>query len=155
MNLILERTSQVRYFTNMQQVLEALNLKASQFDWYVSDVETNCGSSVFASSDRWIEGQELERTLAQHEIQFIWAVFSAFPVGARVEVSSPPYVEGNPAYWSHSRIAPQLGDALFEIACWDSSATILVGVPEAAKRSFLQAYPDAKPLDQAAGRSAG
>jgi len=154
-NLILERTSQVRYFTNMRWVLGALALDASQFDWYVSDVETNCGSDVFAPDDRWMGGEELQRVLAEHEIQFIWAVFSAFPVGTRVAVSASPYVDGNPTYWRAGRVSPQLEDALFEIACWDSSATILVGLSEAEQRSFCRAYPDAKPLDQAASHSAG
>jgi hypothetical protein len=154
-NLILEHTSQVRYFTNMAWVFEALNLKASHFDWYVSDIETNCSSDVFPKNDRWIGGEELQHVLKQQEVQFVWAVFSAFPVGIRVEISASPYADGNPAYWSHGRVAPQLGDALFEIACWDSSATILIGLPEAAQESFRQAYPDTKPLDQADCQPAG
>jgi hypothetical protein len=36
--------------------------------------------------------------------------------------------------------------ALFEIACWDSSGTILINLPAQAAYSFLARYPDAKPL---------
>ena len=46
--------------------------------------------------------------------------------------------------------------ALFEIACWDSSGTILVNLPAQAVSSFLTRYPEAKPLATArSGASPG
>ncbi len=41
MNLILEQTDQVRFFTNMREVIAALGISCSDYDWYVSDIETN------------------------------------------------------------------------------------------------------------------
>src|SRR5690606_31758162 len=120
MNLILEKTSQVTFFTNMREVLEALGIKCSDYDWYVSDVETN----GYPFEEGWHSGEELESHIAGGNIQFIWAVFSAFPRGIRTEVNEVPYVEGNPDYWDGSDPRPQLEGANFEIACWDSSATI-------------------------------
>jgi hypothetical protein len=84
--------------------------------------------------------------LRQHELQFIWAVFSAVPKGFRSSPSSAPYVEGNPSYWSGQELSPQLDGALFEIACWDSSGTILINLPEEAAQSFLARYSDTRPL---------
>jgi hypothetical protein len=41
MNLILEKTDRIRWFTNMREVLDAANIAPRDYDWYVSDVETN------------------------------------------------------------------------------------------------------------------
>ena len=150
MNLILERTKAVRYFTNMGMVFNALRISPSAYDWYISDVETNYYGDEFKSEDQWLSGVELGRFVAANEVQFIWAVFSAFPVGTRFDVDEPPIVEGNADYWSGFEVRPQLSGALFEIAAWDSSATILIGLPSHAEESFKAAYPDAKSLASAA-----
>ena len=100
-------------------------------------------------------GHELQQLICENEIQFIWAVFSAVPRGFRQDITEAPYVDGNTAYWSGVEIHPQLEGALFEIACWDSGATILVGLSDAATTSFIRTFPDAKDLLVATvGRSA-
>lgn len=155
MNLILERTERVRFFTDMRATLGALGIKASDFDWYLSDLETNYYGDELSSEDQWIAGGELQRLLDRNEIQFIWAVFSAVPVGHRQTVVAAPYIEGNPDYWTGSEVRPQMPGAVFEIACWDSSATILVGLPEAAEARFLAAFPETDSLQNAVLRRAG
>lgn len=75
-----------------------------------------------------------------------FAVFSAVPKGFRFIVEKPPYLHDNPSYWSGKEVLPQLDGALFEIACWDSSATILVGLPAEAETSFVRAYSDTHSL---------
>jgi len=127
-------------------VLAALGITASEFDWYVSDIETNYYGTNFSSDDQWINGDDLQEFLERNEVQFICAVFSAVPKGSRPIVDNTPYVDGNPDYWSGKEVEPQLRGALFEIACWDSSATLLVGLPEDALNAFRHVYPDAKPL---------
>lgn len=146
MNLILEKTSQVYYFTEIGSVLRALGVSATDYDWYLSDLETNHVPSGFEITDQWISGEALDRLVSEHEIQFIWGVFSAVPAGFRCTVESAPFVYGNSRYWKEPDCKPQLECALFEIAGWDSSATILIGVPPQAAASFLRAYPDATPL---------
>ncbi len=146
MNLILEKTDQVCFFTNMKDVFDAGGISPQDFDWYISDIETNCTPEGFSPADQWMRGQELETLIKEYEIQFIWAVFSAFPIGFRKEVSTVPYVEDNPDYWIGKDLVPQLEGALFEIACWDSSATILINLPKQAECSFIATYPDTQPL---------
>ena len=146
MNLILENTDQVRFFTDMALVFNALGISAADYDWYVSDIETNCSESMFSQDNRWISGQELQELLANSNIQFIWAVFSALPKGVHFVVETPPYVYNNPSYWSGEDVRPQLEDALFEIVCWDSSATILIDLPAEAEASFSRAFPDTRNL---------
>lgn len=143
LNLILEHTNQVGFFTNMRLVFFALGISAADYDWLISDIETNYYGAEFTSEDRWIEGETLQRFVNENEVQFIWAVFSAVPKGYRCTVTITPYIEGNPDYWNGKEITPQLDGALFEIACWDSSATILVGLPPELEANFKLAYSDA------------
>jgi hypothetical protein len=149
MNLILEHTDRIEFYTDMRVVFDAAGLRPSEFDWYLSDVETNYPSADFSSDDRWISGVELEEFLKVHTVQFIWAVFSAFPVGYRREILEAPCVDGNPLYWQGTEVSPQLNDALFEIACWDSSATILIGLPGEAEKRFISTYPETRSLTEA------
>lgn len=151
MNLILERTEQVPYFTEMSSVFRALKITAADYDWYLSDIETNYNVPGLSADNHWVAGEYLHRLVLEQEIQFIWAVFSAVPKGARPTVTNPPCVDGNSSYWNDAECKPQLEGALFEIACWDSSATILVGITTEMAANFSQAYSDAKPLSVAAG----
>lgn len=146
MNLILENTDQVRYFTDMKEVFQATGISPGDYDWYVSDIETNFTPEGFSLEDQWLRGDALGALIQEHELQFIWAVFSAVPGGFRKMVQDSPYVDGNPSYWSGQDISPQLEGAVFEIACWDSSATILINLPADAERSFIRAYADTRPL---------
>lgn len=146
MNLILERTDRVPFYTDMRVVIEAAGLRASEFDWYISDIETNYHGTDFSNEDRWVSGVELEKFLNTHTLQFIWAVFSAFPIGFRREVAEAPYVDDNPLYWQGVEVSPQLSDALFEIVCWDSSATILIGLPAESERKFTSVFPETRSL---------
>lgn len=150
MTLILERTEQVKFFTNIQLVFSGLGISANDYDWFISDIETNYYGDNFSSKDQWINGEDLHAFITQNEMQFIWAVFSAVPKGYRCAVKSSPYVQGNPSYWNGKVVYPQLDGALFEIACWDSSATILVGLPPQLEESFIVKYSDARDLVSAA-----
>jgi elongation factor P hydroxylase len=145
-NLILERTNQVPYFTNMRKVFEALNLDPSEFDWFLSDIETNYFPPGFNDSDQWLAGDKLRDLIQENEIQFIWGVFSAVPKGTRLEVTQPPFVERKFGYWYGADVRPQLTGALFEIVSWDSSATILIGIPDESATHFISVYSHAHPL---------
>lgn len=146
MNLILEKTDQVKFFTNMKEIFIALRIHCRDYDWYASDIET----SGYAVKEGWYSGFEFEKVISENDIQFIWAVFSAVLKGSRSEVADAPYVEGNPDYWNASNPTPQLAGAMFEIACWDSSATILVGIDSTMAENFKSAYTDTVELEYAA-----
>lgn len=59
-----------------------------------------------------------------------------------------PYIDGNPDYWNDSNPVPQLSQALFEIGCWDSSATILIGVTSELAENFMSVYTDTRKLSR-------
>ena len=145
MNLILESSERVPFYTDMRSMLTAMGVEAIAYDWFVSDVETNIAVPALADGDVWVTGDELFQMLSQ-DIQFIWGVFSAVPKGARFEVLVPPGADGNPSFWQPPAVRPQLEGACFEIVCWDSSATVLVGVSSVQAERFLATFPDALPL---------
>jgi hypothetical protein len=145
MNLVLESPECVPFYTDMRSTLTAMGVEATAYDWFVSDVETNIAVPALADGDVWVTGDELSRMLS-HDIQFIWGVFSAVPRGTRFEVLVPPGADGNPSFWQPPAVRPQLEGACLEIVCWDSSATVLVGVSSVQAERFLATYPDALPL---------
>jgi hypothetical protein len=144
MNVALDDPNAVPYFTDMKAALDAAEIEPTDFDWYVSDLETNYTVDALPASAGWMTGQELKEVLATPDLQFIWAIFSAFPSGTSFEVPEAPCADGNPQYWSNADLKPQLPGALFEVVSWDSSATLLVGVPEHSGFAFMQKYPQAK-----------
>ena len=146
MNLIIEKCERITFYTNVEEIFTALGEKCSKYDWYISDIELNTGTL----KEGWYTGSELEEFLEKNKVQFIWAVFSAVPLGYRRKITNVPYVENNPYYWNGSEIKPQLHGALFEIACWDSSATIMVGLNEQQLACFKKYYPEALELKSVA-----
>lgn len=146
MNLILEKSDQVDWFTDMAATFSAMGVDPRAYDWYVSDIETNAPVPLLGEGDTWVTGDALATALLGAPIQFVWAVFSAFLPGVRVEVLSAPRADGNARFWRPPEAVPQLPGACFEVVCWDSSATLLVGVSQEQAASFLRAWPGAKPL---------
>ena len=145
MNLILESSERVPFHTDMHATLTAMGVEASAYDWFVSDVETNVALPALSEGDAWVTGGELSRMLAC-DVQFIWGVFTAVPLGTRFDVPVAPAADGNSNFWQPPDVKPQLEGASFEIVCWDSSATILVGVSPKQAERYLVTYPEAKPL---------
>lgn len=145
-NLILEKTAQVRFFTEMRSVFSALGIRACDYDWFLSDVEMNRNVAGFVVQDQWLAGDQLERLITAEEIQFIWAVFSAVPVGTRFDVKNAPFADGNSTFWHGAGGRPQLDGSLFEIVCWDSSATLLIGIDQEVADHFRAVYSDTRLL---------
>jgi hypothetical protein len=147
MNLVLEPPAPVAYFTDMRKTLRDAGIEPNDLDWYISDLETNLHVPELGNGDLWIQGSALARVLETPGLQFIWAVFSAFAVGeGGKEVESPPVADGNGRYWRPPETVPQLEGARIEVVCWDSSATVLVGLSEEQATRYLAANPYAKPL---------
>lgn len=144
MNLLIEDPDSMPFYTDMRAVLKAMGVEAGSYDWFVSDVDV----PAFAECDGWLTGDELFRLLA-NDIQFDWAVFSAMPPGTRFDVFLPPSADGNPRFWHPPDIQPQLQGACFEIVCWDSSATLFIGISAQQAERVIAAYPGAKPLSSA------
>ena len=69
-------------------------------DWLISDIDCNWFPDdliAYGNDPVLISGEALLNVVNTHDIQFIWAVFSALPRGCRPDTSRVPYAYGNPA----------------------------------------------------------
>ncbi len=146
MNVILEDPESVTFFTDMREVLARAGVDPEDFEWFVSDIETNVHAGGRPIESGWMSGVELRKVLEAPGLQFIWAVFSAFPAGVRCHVENLPYADGNASFWSEAGVMPQLPGASFEIVAWDSSATLLIGVPDDIGHAFMRNVQAARTL---------
>jgi hypothetical protein len=149
MNLILEHSDQMRWYTDMRLVFSALPGVCEAHDWLISDIDCNWFPDdriAYGNDPVLISGEALLEVVNAHDIQFNWAVFSALPRGFRPATSETPYADGNPEFWNGSP-RPQLKEALFEIVCWDSTSTLLIGVPGDIIRQFRLHFTDSRDLD--------
>lgn len=145
MNIILENSEQVAWYTDVAATLRAMIVDPRDYDWYVSDIETNVAVPLFDRGGCWVTGDVLADLLSE-PIQFVWGVFSAFPPGARIEVISAPTADRNRNLWHAPEASSQLPGACFEVVCWDSSATLLIGISQEQATAFLRVFPGSKQL---------
>ncbi len=146
----------MRYFTDMRSVFDALPGICTRYDWLISDLDCNWQVKEVQEGNHderldarlaLITGEELNEILRSHEIQFIWAVFSALPKGTKPEFQAPPYADGNPNFWIGSP-KPQFPTAAMEIVCWDSGSTLLIGITADMATGFKGRFPEAIDLDE-------
>ena len=146
MNLLLERSKSVEFYTYLDSIFEAAP-ELADFSYLISDVEIGGSREERLTKDPIvISGRELCSIVKKDKVQFIWAVFSAFD-GAPAVPAELPYADGNPSFWKDSP-KPQIPEAKFEIVCWDSSSTLFIGIHAYTAAKLLQRYPDIQDLDE-------
>lgn len=152
MNLILEDCPRVPCFTDVAASLAALGVRPQDHDWFVSDLEANgpLPDILRNTHGAWWSGEALAQMLTPG-LQVNWGVFSAFPVGHQPVITEPPWADGNPDFWTVPDMPVQAPGACFELVCWDSSATLLIGLSAEQAARFMRAYPEARVLSPAQG----
>lgn len=144
MNYIQEKAKGVDFYTSLKDVEGWLEIKLSDYDWHFSDID---GGWAELDDPSWVVGEDLEAKLNEFDYQFVWSVCSAFPKGTKPILTETPFADGNPEFWSGSP-KKQLKDSLFEIVCWDSSATLFIGLPKDLAKKLLTNAPGIKDLDK-------
>ena len=144
MNFIQENNKHVPWFTSLVDVLSWLEIKAEDFDWHFSDVD---GGWEDLDDPSWVRGEELAEKLREYNYQFVWSVVSVYPKGTSPFTSQEPFADGNPEFWSGIP-KKQLSDSLFEIVCWDSSATLFIGLPKELENCLMKNAPGIKNLNK-------
>lgn len=145
MNLLLEHSKFVKYHTYLGPIFSAAP-ELAEFTYLISNVEVGATSDHRLASDPLvISGRELRSLVEKEKVQFIWAVLSAFDHEPDVPAELP-YADGNRRFWEGSP-RPQIAKAKFEIVCWDSSATLFIGVGDSTGAKLLKKYPDIRDLD--------
>jgi len=128
----------------MNDVTRWLEIDLKDYDWHISDIE---GAWSELDDPSWLRGEELSTKLKEFDCQFVWAVISAFPKGTEPFTTDKPYADGNPRFWE-GEPEKQLQDSLFEIVCWDSSATLFIGLPNDLGEKLVANAPGIKDLNK-------
>lgn len=140
------------YFTNMKDVLIAMNDAQKDYNWLISDYECNVYPSnkiLFNTEYAFVDGDTLTDIIYQNDIDFIWGVFSGFQKNiSKDEILQYklPFADGNTKLWNEKiKIQNPLAD--IEIVSWDSSLLLLIAKQEIIINNFLQHYPNALDLE--------
>lgn len=151
MNYIQENTSKVDFYTSINDVARWLEIDLKDYDWHISDIE---GAWPELDDPSWVCGEELALKLKEFDYQFVWSVISAFPKGTEPFTTDTPIADGNPEFWK-GEPEKQLQDSLFEIVCWDSSATLFIGLPDVLGKRLVANAPGIKDLNKENRRRQG
>lgn len=147
MNLIQENSDEVQYFTILRDVEKWMELDFEDYDWHFAEVEANWGSE---DAPFWISGEELKSRFFGTNCQFFWAVISAFPKSTPPRLYQDVFAE-SPHFWEGTP-KKQIKESLFELVCWDSSATIWIGLSDELAERVLKNAPGVEDLDSVIAR---
>lgn len=153
MNTILARSRQMEYHTDMRQVFLAIENQQQNYNWLITNIECNHDPDPrirYPYPDYvWMNGKEITEFVYEHDIQFIWAVFSGFEPQIHLDdiLKEPLPSAENPNLWgSHPKVQNSM--ATLEIVAWDSTLTLLLSKEASISRSFRRSFPEAKDLDE-------
>lgn len=147
MNLIVENSKYVDYYTFLDDVFDAIP-ELQEMDWLITDLELNyVDDPRLFQEPIIIDGASLNEILQKTKMQFIWAVLSGYSEKLTVIPADYPYADGNPNFWEGSP-KPQVRDAQIEIVCWDSTCTLFINFNPSMAAKLKELYPDIKDLDR-------
>jgi hypothetical protein len=155
METLLEGPCEMPYFTDLRLVFRAIGDRQREYNWLLTDVECNWlgihdgrRHPLPDSGPYWLTGSELSRIVAEFDMQFVWGVLSGFPSAVSLHLDRldvEPYADGNPDFWAaQPRIQHPLAEV--EIACWDSTSTLLLSRDQSISESFRRYFPEAVDL---------
>jgi hypothetical protein len=147
MNLILENSKYVEYYTDLCKLFNNIP-ELIQYNYLISDIEFNhCSDSRLHKNPVIIDGKVLFEIVKKEDIQFNWAVLSAFKSKIESNPVKVPFADGNSTFWQgHPK--PQAPGAEFEIVCWDSASTFFINMHNDITEKLLKLFPDIKDLDK-------
>ena len=137
----------------MRIILEPIESAVSQYNWLITDCECNCypDSRIKLNQDyTWLSGGELLQIVQHDEIQFIWAVFSAFPKDVTLKSVLQyelPYADGYEGFWQNP-VGIQHPLAVIEIVPWDSSLVLFIAKDQSLVDTFVSHFPFAEDLEK-------
>ena len=155
MNSILLNTNQMPYHTDLKSIFKAFSGRQNEFNWLIKDIELNNinGKPINRILNKdiiWIPGEDLTEFINEHEIQFIWGVFSGFNKDIIIDLENLevyPYADGYP-HLRDEDIKIQHPLAIVEIVCVDGGFTLLLSKDDNLSKSFRDYFIDAQDLNE-------
>lgn len=142
----------LEYFTPMDKVLTPFLEDVKQYNWLITDCECNWYPDKRIGNDSydWLSGEELIDIITKHDIQFIWAVFSAFPCDIPLEEVLKydlPYADGFRGFWKNP-VNIQHPMASIEIVPWDSGLVLFMSRDVQLVERFEHFFPESEDLEE-------
>lgn len=134
------------YFTNMHIILASIKEFVSSHNWMISNYECNyypCEKIPFEKEYAFLSGEELLKLLSENEIQFIWAVFSAFEqnISYKEILSLPIHItDGYKGFWKNP-LTLQHSLSVAEIVPWDSQLALVISEKKEIIEKTKTAFP--------------
>ena len=137
----------------MDRILEPIEHVALQYNWLITDIECNHypdNRIEWKQEYAWLSGEDLLQLVKTHDIQFIWAVFSAIPPNIPLEVvlqSNLPYACDYKGFWQNP-VGIQHPLADIEIVPWDSSFVLFIAKDQNLADTFVSHFSLANDLEK-------
>lgn len=140
-------------YTFMDELLAPVREVFCQYNWLITDYECNdypYSRIAFDGEYVWIKGEEFLDIVDKHKIQFIWAVFSGFLQGVKLDdilQEELPCASDYTGFWE-TPITTQHSLAEIEICPFDSSFVVVVSKEEELFGRILKTFPESESLEQ-------
>lgn len=140
-------------FTLLKNLFLSINNIQKEFNWLITEFECYPRNQKYAEmlsgTYCWMTGNELTAMVECEDFQWIWGVFSAFPINFQKEHILEykfPKADGNTELWQNP-ISMQHPLAEIEIIAWDSSMTIIICKNDAIIECLKNNNPLAEDLE--------
>ncbi|QOR34652.1 hypothetical protein IMX26_14420 [Clostridium sp. 'deep sea'] len=148
MKYLLKDNTKIKYFNDMRIVFKSLDGLQNKYNWLITDIE--CYPEIAQITENsFMSDEELTEILNKTDVQFIWAVFSAFPKDFSLNVKNlkvKPYIRDNYDFWDDVNI--QHPQAMVEIDCCDSSYLTLVSRDDNLAKKFKEFFVNVFDLNE-------
>lgn len=142
------------YYTYLDRVLPSLEGAHLEYNWLISELDCNNYPNELLSHTLdngcvWLTGKQLDDMVRHDEIQFIWAVLSAFDQSTTIDeilTYELPWADGYEGFWNNP-ISIQHPKAEIEMVPWDSSLVLLIAKNNSLVDKFLKYFPMAEDLE--------
>ena len=141
------------YYTYMNVVLTPIKDDFKKYNWLITDYDCSHYPDPriqYVENHAWISGEDFLGIVERHEIQFIWAVFSAIPKQVPLEEVLKydlPQADGYRGFWENP-ITIQHPLAEMEIVPWDSGLVLLIAKEDDCVTRFAKHFPLSRDLAQ-------
>ena len=135
-----------KYFTNLKEVFDVLGKEVKKYNWLLSDYECNkyLPEIPLGREFIWFDEIKLEEILAEHEIQFIWGVATAFEKNTPlIDILQYPLPSAEKDITlGKTNVAIQNPLAEIELIAYDSTLMLVISKSEEYIKLFSKEYPN-------------
>jgi hypothetical protein len=151
---ILESNKELKYYTDMNIIMNPFKNDFIKYNWLITDYECNYYPKEIIELEKeyeeeyiWINGKKLYEIIETYEIQFIWAVFSGLKQNILLE-KIMEYELPKSEYYNHweNKNDTQIPLADIEIVSWDSGHLFFKSKKENYINKFKKYFPLSKEI---------